>query len=166
MTEPHTPPVELLEASDADFDWMLGTVKDRAGLRLPPGGVDDPVVLRIVRAMTRTWMIVREGEVVGLCSYKRPPSEGCVEIGFGIAPKRRGAGLATAGVAAIVEIASNDPTINALTAETATANLASQRVLEKNGFVRTGRRRQAEGDVAFTRFRLNVRNESLGQPYR
>jgi RimJ/RimL family protein N-acetyltransferase len=140
MTEPRTLQVELLEASDSDFDWMLGTVKDREDLRLPPGGIDDPVVLRIVRKMTRTWMIVRDGEVVGLCSYKRPPSEGCVEIGFGIAARRRGAGLATAAVDAIAAIASADPSIAALFAETAIDNLASQRVLEKNGFVHTGRR--------------------------
>jgi RimJ/RimL family protein N-acetyltransferase len=101
-------------------------------------------VLRIVRAMTRTWMIVRDGEVVGLCSYKHPPAEGRVEIGYGIEPRHRGAGLATAAVAVIVQIASADPAINALTAETALDNLASQRVLEKNGFARTGERITAE----------------------
>jgi RimJ/RimL family protein N-acetyltransferase len=112
-------------------------------------GVDDPIVLRIVRAMTRTWMIVCNGEVVGLCSYKNPPAEGRVEIGYGIEPRHRGAGLATGAVAGIAEIASADPTISALTAETAIDNIASQRVLEKNGFVRTGERITAEdGAVA------------------
>jgi RimJ/RimL family protein N-acetyltransferase len=89
-------------------------------------------------------MIVRDGEVVGLCSYKHPAAEGRVEIGYGIEPRHRGAGLATAAVAAIVQIASADPTIDALTAETAIDNLASQRVLEKNGFARTGERITAE----------------------
>ncbi len=128
---------------------MLGTVHEREGLRLPPGGVDDPVVLRIVREMTKrlnaagcsgSWMMVRDGEVVGLCSYKRPPAEGHVEIGYSTAPQRRGAGVATAAVAAVAQIANADPAIQALIAQTAIDNLASQRVLEKNGFVRIGQR--------------------------
>jgi RimJ/RimL family protein N-acetyltransferase len=151
------PQVELLSVADSDFDWMLGFVRDRIGLRLPPGGVDDPVVLRTVREMTRklhaagctgSWMIAHEGEVVGLCSYKRPPVKGRVEIGYGIAPQRREAGLATAAVAVIAQIASADHAIEALTAETSSKNLASQRVLEKNGFVRMGRRIDGEdGEV-------------------
>jgi RimJ/RimL family protein N-acetyltransferase len=128
---------------------MLMIVQEREGLRLPPGGVDDPVILRIVRKMTKrlngagcsgSWMIVRDGEVVGLCSYKRPPAEGRVEIGYSTAPQRRGAGIATAAVAAIAQVANADPAIQALIAQTAIDNLASQRVLEKNGFVRTGQR--------------------------
>ncbi len=156
-TQVHTPRVELIEVSDSDFDWMLGIVQYRESLRLPPGGVDDPGVLRIVREMTQklhaagctgSWMIVRDGEVVGLCSYKRPPARGRVEIGYGIAPQRRDAGTATAAVAAIAQIASADPTIDALIAETATNNPASQRVLEKNGFIRAGSRIDEEdGEV-------------------
>jgi RimJ/RimL family protein N-acetyltransferase len=128
---------------------MLGIVHERKGLRLPPGGVGDPIVLRIVREMTKklhaagcsgAWMIVRDGEVVGLCSYKRPPADGRVEIGYSTAPQRRGAGIATAAVAGIARIASADPSIQALIAETAIDNLASQRVLEKNGFIRIDRR--------------------------
>jgi RimJ/RimL family protein N-acetyltransferase len=151
------PQVELLDVADSDFDWMLGIVQDHEGLRLPPGGVDDPAVLQIVRDMTKklhaagctgSWMIVRDGEVVGLCSYKRPPAQGRVEIGYGTAPQRRESGIATAAVAVIAQIASADHVIEALTAETSSNNLASQRVLEKNGFVRTGRRTDDEdGEV-------------------
>jgi RimJ/RimL family protein N-acetyltransferase len=151
------PQVELLEVADSDFDWMLGIVEGRKGLRLPRGGVDDPAVLQIVREMTKrlhaagcagSWMIVRNGEVVGLCSYKRPPAQGRVEIGYGTAPQLRERGIATAAVAVIAQIASADHVIEALTAETSSNNLASQRVLEKNGFVRTGRRMDDEdGEV-------------------
>jgi RimJ/RimL family protein N-acetyltransferase len=130
----------LVEVSDSDFDWMLGIGQGREGLSLPPDGVEAPAVLQILRTMPRTWMIVRDGEVVGLCSYKRPPADGRVEIGYGIALRRRGAGLATAAVAIIAQIASADHAIESLTAETARDNLASQRVLEKNGFIRTGHR--------------------------
>jgi RimJ/RimL family protein N-acetyltransferase len=51
-------------------------------------------------------------------------------------------------VAAIVHLASADRAIEALTAETAVDNIASQRVLEKNDFVRTGHRIDEEdGEV-------------------
>ena len=81
-----------------------------------------------------------EGEAVGLCSYKAPPdAEGDVEIGYGVAPERRRLGHATRAVSLIVEEAQRDKRVRALTAETALANVPSQRVLEANGFMQIGR---------------------------
>lgn len=152
-----TPQINLVEVSDRDFDWMLGLAARHDNLRLPPGGIDDPAVLHIVRAMTRllhvagcrgSWMMIRDAEVVGLCSYKRPPENGTVEIGYGTAPQRRNAGIATAGVGAMLDIASGDSSITVVTAETALSNRPSQRVLEKNGFIETSRRIDREdGEV-------------------
>lgn len=151
------PAIALIEAADADFEWMLRGRGVRNGLRLPDGGVDDPAVLLIVRAMTArlhnagiraSWMAVSDGEVVGLCSYRRPPAAGRVEIGYGVAPARRGQGYATSLVAAIVEAASSDPSVNALIAETAVSNIASQRALTRNGFAEMGTRFDADdGEV-------------------
>lgn len=140
---------ELVAVEDADFAWMLGEAPGRAGLAAPPGGVDDPAVLAIVRRMTAallkahdrgSWMMVEAGEVVGLCSYRRAPdAAGEVEIGYGVAVARRNLGHATRAVAAMVEAARADPKVRALTASTAVANLASQKALERNGFARIGR---------------------------
>jgi len=90
----------LVEAADGDFEWMInGKPQGRSGLRLPPGGVDDDFVLKMVRIMAQqlraqncngAWMITSGDEVVGLCSYRRPPSGGEVEIGYGVAQSRRG----------------------------------------------------------------------------
>src|SRR5579862_3209407 len=81
-----------------------------------------------------SWLMVVDDEVVGLCSYKTPPTaEGLVEIGYGIAPQRRRLGYATQAAGLLIEAARNDERVRALTAETALANLASQRVLEING---------------------------------
>jgi RimJ/RimL family protein N-acetyltransferase len=149
------PNVVLIEADDADFRWMLGEHCCRNGLRLPEGGVDDPAVLGIVRAITMrlhdagsrsSWLVVRDGEVVGLCSYRRAPANRRVEIGYGIAPSQRGHGYATSAVAAMVEAAMLDPSVDTLTAETAVQNFASQGVLERNGFARVGTRIDAEDD--------------------
>lgn len=89
--------------------------------------------------------LVEAGEVAGLCGYKQSPSaDGTVEIGYGVVTARRGQGLATRAVAAMVAQAAADRRISRLSAETAADNLASQRVLEKNGFLRAGTRTDPE----------------------
>jgi len=142
--------LRLLEAGDADFEWMIrGEPREHRGLSLPPGGVDDVATLEHVRGIARalaardckaSWLMVVGDEVVGLCGFRRPPeSGGSVEIGYGVAASRRRRGYATAAVGAIVRFAEREP-IRAVVAETAVANAASQRVLAKNGFLRTGSR--------------------------
>ncbi|MFY9740027.1 MAG: GNAT family protein [Candidatus Cybelea sp.] len=160
------PKVVLIEATDTDFRWMLGQHCGQNGLRLPEGGVDDPAVLGIVRAITMrlhdagsraSWLVACNGEVVGLCSYRRPPADRCVEIGYGVAPSKRGNGYATSAVAAMVEAAVLDPSVDTLTAETAVQNPASQGVLERNGFARVGTRIDVEdGEVIVWARRLRL----------
>jgi RimJ/RimL family protein N-acetyltransferase len=124
----------------------------RAGLRLPPGGVDDAAALTHVREMAKrvhaeglpgTWMIVSGDEVVGLCGYHEAPKKGETEIGYSIAASRRRRGHATRAVEAMIAQARFDGLL-ALKAETSASNYASGRVLEKNGFVQTGTRLDAK----------------------
>lgn len=153
--------VSLLPTTDAHFAWLLGeTGPPDPTLAQPPGGVDEARVLRWLRrnraAGACGWLVVEAGEVVGLCSHKAPPDgAGVVEIGYATAPERRRAGHATAAVALLVAEARADPRITALTAETAVANRASQRVLEANGFLPDGRGWDAdEGETL--KWRLGV----------
>lgn len=149
----------LLPAEDAHFRWMLGRGEGPSGLSLPPGGVDAPEILRIVRQMTHrlheagcraSWLMLYGNEVVGLCSYKQPPKDGAVEIGYGVAASRRRLGHATRAVALMLEHARTDPLVDRVMAGTAAANQPSQRALEKNGFVRSGRGEDAEdGELVF-----------------
>ena len=138
--------LEFVPATDAHFAWMLGEGAPPDDLRLPPGHVDEPWVLKWLRRTlpklggTGSWLMVVDGEVVGMCSYKNPPNApGEVEIGYGVALERRRLGYATRAVTLLVEAARRDERVRAVTAETALGNLPSQRVLEANGFVRTGR---------------------------
>lgn len=158
--------LDLVELQDADFNWMLGgRGTGRDNLALPPGGVDDVPVLAHVRTITHnlhgegshcSWMMVSEGEAVGLCGYKGAPRDGCVEIGYSVAPSRRRLGHATRAVAMIVRIASADANIHTVTAETALSNIASNRVLGINGFERTGTRTDPEeGDLVTWRRSVN-----------
>lgn len=138
--------LRLVPAVDAHFAWMLGEADAPDGLRLPPGGVDTPPILRWLRRTLPklgghgSWLMVDEGEVVGLSGYKwAPTSAGEVEIGYAVAPERRRLGYAAQASALMLEAARRDPRVRALTAETALGNLASQRVLAGRGFFKTGR---------------------------
>jgi RimJ/RimL family protein N-acetyltransferase len=154
--------LQLLPATDAHFAWMLDEAAAPNGLRLPPCGVDAPWVLKWLRRTLPklggygSWLIVAESEVVGLCSYKWAPSaEGVVEIGYGIAPERRRLGYATQAVTLILNAARRDDRVRAITAETALANLPSQRVLEANGFAQSGRNMDDdEGEMIVWRLEL------------
>jgi RimJ/RimL family protein N-acetyltransferase len=149
----------LVEVSDEDFNWMLRREPaSRNGVTLAPGGVENPDVLATVRQIAQrlheqrcrgAWMIVSGDEVVGLCSYRRPPAQGEVEIGYGVAESRRGRGHATRAVEAMVAEAAV-ARVHVVFAETSVANPASGRVLEKNGFVCTGTRIDAEDGEVLT----------------
>jgi RimJ/RimL family protein N-acetyltransferase len=84
------------------------------------------------------------GRMVGSACFKGSPCCGEVEIGYGVADEFTGRGFATVGVALMLEEAFCADQIGAVTAETAVENIASQRVLEKNGFKQTGSRIDAE----------------------
>lgn len=87
-----------------------------------------------------SWLIVENNEVVGLCSITRPPEQGVLDIGYGVASSRQGRGSAGRAIGEIVAWAKGSADVTAITADTSTTNLASQRVLERNGFVRMGER--------------------------
>lgn len=75
--------------------------------------------------------------VVGGLSFKGL-SNGMVEIGYGIEKEYEGQGLMTEAVTAMVNWASTQPGVSRVEAETDPNNFASQRVLQKSGFVPNG----------------------------
>jgi RimJ/RimL family protein N-acetyltransferase len=148
--------MDLIEATDADFADLVEGRAPRS-LRIPADGVEAVGVLVMLRDLAKTirpgfspasWMMVEAGEVVGLCSIVRQPSGSAVDIGYGVSPDRRGNGLASAAVGAVLEWARLDERVQCIRAETSIHNMASQRVLERNGFERVGERRDDEdGDL-------------------
>ncbi|GGL95670.1 N-acetyltransferase [Deinococcus aerophilus] len=79
------------------------------------------------------------GRAVGqLGSKGQPDAAGALEIGYGMNPSAWGQGLATEAVRALVAWLHARPDVQTVTAQTALHNRASERVLEKLGFVRTG----------------------------
>ncbi|GHF38803.1 RimJ/RimL family protein N-acetyltransferase [Deinococcus metalli] len=65
-------------------------------------------------------------------------ADGDVEIGYGMNPAVWGQGYATEAVGALVAHLHTLPGVRRVTADTALSNRASERVLEKLGFTRTG----------------------------
>lgn len=61
-----------------------------------------------------------------------------IEIGYGILPCEWGRGIATRALRLLCEWLFSLPKIKRITAETSQSNTASQRVLEKCGFIKTG----------------------------
>ncbi|MDF0544533.1 GNAT family N-acetyltransferase [Sphingobium sp. H39-3-25] len=138
----------IFETTKEDDQALVAGVSPR-GLRAADSPVAEAAVLNMlcdlaarIRAdfAPASWLIVEEGELVGMCSITRPPCDGGVDIGYGIAPTRRGCGIAGRAIGEVVTWAVADPRVRRLTAETGTDNIASQRVLARNGFAVVGER--------------------------
>ena len=87
------------------------------------------------------WMIeLKDGTHIGELCFKGLNSTGIVEIGYGIIEKYQKHGYATEAVKAISNWAFKEPKVIAIEAETDENNTASKRVLEKCGFVFTGKK--------------------------
>ena len=146
----------LRAANDDDFPHLITDAR-----------VADVETLGHIRRITQrmiaagevgAWLIIVEGEIVGMIGYHAPPSlEGEVEIGYNVAPARERRGYATAAVGRVIENARTDVRITAIIAETDLANVGSQIVLERNGFAETGRIASDEPSGISIRWRRTLR---------
>jgi RimJ/RimL family protein N-acetyltransferase len=87
------------------------------------------------------WLVTRraDGQILGdIGTHGLPDAEGCVEIGYSLAPSARGKGIGTAAVAVLVGRLAAVPRIRRLIAVTSAQNAASRRLLERQGFRITG----------------------------
>jgi RimJ/RimL family protein N-acetyltransferase len=86
-----------------------------------------------------TYLIVpiADGLTVGTAGFYGPPGEdGRVTIGYGMVESAWGRGYGTEAVAGLIEVCRRHGGVTAVDADTDLDNIASQRVLEKNGFER------------------------------
>ncbi|RDI68506.1 GNAT family N-acetyltransferase [Nocardia pseudobrasiliensis] len=74
------------------------------------------------------------GLIIGSIGLFWPPNNGEIEIGYGIAPSRRGRGYATEATRALAEFALGAAQVHTVLAKVELSNPASIRVLEKAGF--------------------------------
>jgi RimJ/RimL family protein N-acetyltransferase len=98
-----------------------------------------------------------QDELVGICGFKgRPDHKGSVEIGYSVLSRFRDRGIASEAVAALVGWAFTHHNVMEICAETLPHLTQSIRVLEKNGFVYSGRGSEA-GVVRYTLPRSSLR---------
>lgn len=145
--------ITLHVMTDRDYAWLLGEEPRVDGLVECDGGVAPAEVTAMLRGVTAkvaattdgptAWLIAKETVVVGMTSFTKLGDDGLYEIGYGIAPAHEGRGVMTRALAALLPIL-RDNGHRGLTAGTGVDNPGSQRVLEKNGFVRTGTRDDPE----------------------
>lgn len=150
-------PEIIREATKADYDALLSG-EAPAGLRLAATEIAPHQILVMLAGVAddvrpgfspTSWLIVDGDRLVGLCSIVKPPSDGVVELGYGIAPSERRHGYATKAVAAIAVWARSRPDVTALAAETSPTNAPSQAVLSVNGFQRVGERIDEEDGLVY-----------------
>lgn len=89
------------------------------------------------------YAIVRQadGRVIGDAGFHGPPSaEGEVELGYAVVPAARRQGFAREAVELLVAWAWSQPGVRAITARVEPRNAASERLLDRLGFIREGER--------------------------
>jgi ribosomal-protein-alanine N-acetyltransferase len=111
------------DAYFAEFDERLAAL-----LRYQADGTDHPHVL-----------VTDSGEVVGRVNLV-DVTDGSAELGYRIAEKAAGRGLATAAVREVCALAAGEYGLRELRAGTNLDNTASRAILERTGFVRIGER--------------------------
>jgi [ribosomal protein S5]-alanine N-acetyltransferase len=82
-------------------------------------------------------LVTEDGEVVGRVNLYEV-ADGSAELGYRIAQKAAGQGLATSAVRKVCELASTEYRLTRLRARVTQDNPASRKVLEHNGFVVIG----------------------------
>lgn len=83
------------------------------------------------------YLALVNGECVGTCAFKAPPSDGRVEIAYFTFPGHEGKGVATEMAKCLVEKALDQEQSARICAQTLPEPNASTRVLEKLGFHHT-----------------------------
>ena len=131
----------LSPISDAQMRAMIEEEPDaelrQAYSEMLAGCLRDPAQ-RIWHAI---WVIALKnhpGTVVGDLSFKGPPADGTVELGYGLRSGCCGNGYMTEAVRAVCAWAFTQPGVDRVEAETDPENRASRRVLAACGFTPTG----------------------------
>ena len=143
------------ELADALVD-APDTFDERFGLTPVPGYLAFPEVLPALREALdagtppqwSTHLIVAGDEVVGLGGFTGAPVDGVVEIGYSIAPTRRGRGHATEAARAWVEQA-RAAGVDRVVAHTLPDENPSTAVLRRLGFRRDGESTDPDAGVVW-----------------
>jgi uncharacterized protein len=138
------PDPEVRATVQADFDALypacVAMYTEEVGVSPEVGGGADLYRARVMQLITRGWSFARfdEGRLVFKAEVACATPYAAQVQGVWVAPDRRGEGLATAGMAAVVDAVRRDiaPVVSLYVNDW---NLAARRVYERVGFVETAR---------------------------
>ncbi|HEX4791177.1 MAG TPA: GNAT family N-acetyltransferase [Actinospica sp.] len=114
--------------------WAEGFPRedDMGPASLLAGAASDPAPFGVYALVPR-----EHGRTIGTAGFFGPPdAAGEVTIGYGMVQPEWGQGYGTQAVAALIEVCRAHGGVRIVNADTDLDNIASQRVLEKNGFIR------------------------------
>lgn len=125
---------------------------------------DDHLAARVDenRVGTSLFFVIvdEEGEILGRVNLTDIDQPDLTELGYRVAERAQGRGIATLGVVAALDVAAARG-VTAVTARVATANVASRRVLEHCGFIETGEFAAPEGSSrSFVGYRRDLQASS------
>ncbi|KQV59077.1 MULTISPECIES: GNAT family N-acetyltransferase [unclassified Duganella] len=128
---------ELLGLSESkSADYFAETLEGA----LPPPHVAARALKQLEAGVPDLWcvpflIIARpEGMVLGGCTFKGPPTNGDVEIAYGVAKPARGRGVATAAIGQLLALPAKDCGVRQVVAEILPSNAASSKVVSRLGF--------------------------------
>jgi RimJ/RimL family protein N-acetyltransferase len=121
--------------------WFEQFVEDRGDAFYTPEGVAQHIATYLEGLANGTWypglLVDQAGEIIGRTNLKDiNTSDGSAELGYRLAKTQTGAGRATTAIALVKDIAHSQLGLKRLRAVVTQDNVASNRVLEKSGFVR------------------------------
>lgn len=144
MLKGHVVDLELVERTELSVIWEWWSDAEFMGEYEP---LEQSTLARLEKDFDgmgdAQWYFLKkkDGSRIGyICSF---PSSGCVGIGYVLLRSEWGKGYGTEAVQLMVDYLFLKKDIVRIQAETHPDNLASQRVLEKAGFVKEGIRRRA-----------------------
>lgn len=131
-----TPRLTIRMASDDEMRIMMESEKDPEMIKAYGEMLSFSAASPELRQWYAAWLIeLPDGKRIGDLCFKGLDPAGMAEIGYGLLPEYWGKGYATEAVRAMVQWASEQPNVKRIEAETEENNAASQRVLQKVGFV-------------------------------
>lgn len=137
-------------AASQRVDFGAAAVADGA---LPPAHVAAQALARLQAGTPAPWcvpyliVVQARDAVVGGCRFKSAPVDGCVEIGYGVAPSERGRGIATVAVRELLRLATVSGLVRQVVAHILPDNAASSRVVARLGFTAGATLVDPDGEV-------------------
>jgi RimJ/RimL family protein N-acetyltransferase len=110
---------------------------------LPPPHVAARALSQLETGTPAFWcvpfLIVARGSgvVLGGCTFKGAPVNGCAEIGYGVAKSMRGRGVATSAVEQLLNLSTASGNVQLVVADILPDNTASSKVVSRLGFTRS-----------------------------